>query len=311
MNHWEANRADHPAACTCTRCNRVRTSRLRWGEKHAEEVPASPRPSPGKSRPRTTRAQHPGRTSRHGGAGYAAILIIGVFAVIAAIIFWEDLSRLVGAASEEYTQQQPVPVVGTPPVRGIGLPVVKIPDGPTPAAVVIEEQPTSTPETLLALVVPTPEVTPTFTAIPPTSTPEPTATATASPTFTPVHSSTPTFTAIPPTLTPSAAPTFTPEPTSTFTPQPTPTFTAIPPTITPIPPTVTPVPPLPTSTPPPHPDPTMRHVGEKRLMLHLINEVRAGAGLDTLGHGEQSRRPAPRPRRRWTTVSLVIGESTV
>lgn len=36
MNHWEANQAEHPKACTCNRCNR---ERLGQGERFDSTVP--------------------------------------------------------------------------------------------------------------------------------------------------------------------------------------------------------------------------------------------------------------------------------
>ena len=87
---------------------------------------------------------------------------------------------------------------------------------------------------------------------------------------------------------PASVSTLGPDPTSTaippaFTPAVTSTPTAIPPGM----PTPTPVPTTrPMSIPTLNPDPTQRHVGEKRLMLHLINEAREEAGLEPLVMGD-------------------------
>ena len=115
----------------------------------------------------------------------------------------------------------------------------------------------------------TPTLTPTATPRPstePSETPEPAAApeqaATSAPTpgvtEAPVHT---------PTATDTSAPTSTPKPT----PAATPISTSTPePTVTPSP------------TPTPHPDPNLRYYDEKQLVLELINEARAEAGVPAL-----------------------------
>ncbi len=127
-----------------------------------------------------------------------------------------------------------------------------------------------------------PTAPPTSTATPlptasPTATPSPEPTPTLAPTPTLPSSATPSSTATPlPTASPTAAPTATPspEPTPTFAPTSTPPPTA-PPTST-----ATPVPTsTPTLTPSPETDPYV-------LMLELVNEARAEAGLSEVVMGD-------------------------
>ena len=99
----------------------------------------------------------------------------------------------------------------------------------------------------------------------PTPTPSPTATNTPTPTHTPPPTATPTATSTP-------EPTHTPIPTPTRVPTQTPT-----PTVTP-PPTAIPDT---TNRTPPH----LKHLGYKEYALRLINEQRAGQGLNAVALG--------------------------
>lgn len=76
MNHWEANRTEHPAACTCSRCNRERIARL---PRHPEDLVPRARARPGR-----VKAQGRPKVWAQLLAGLAVML--GVAAVATAVV---------------------------------------------------------------------------------------------------------------------------------------------------------------------------------------------------------------------------------
>ena len=93
MNHWEANRANHPSACTCARCNLQRldplladanrppprTKQPSEGKKRGESRPAPPKrqPSKGKRSSESRPAPHKRRPAYKKSGGRLPVIIAG------------------------------------------------------------------------------------------------------------------------------------------------------------------------------------------------------------------------------------------
>ena len=194
--------------------------------------------------------------------GQMAILILACLAA---------LSAIVACRGEQAT---------TPPTTTLGAAMATEATEPAPTAAPTDTvEPTSAPTpTQMSAATGGAAATPTLT---PTAMPRPT----TEPSETQEPAATPEPAQATPAPTPGATEAPVPTPTATGTPAPTPTPTSTPeptPTATPMPtstpePTITPIP-----TPTPHPDPNLRYHDEKQLVLELINEARAEAGVPAL-----------------------------
>ena len=113
MNHWEANRANHPSACTCARCNLQRldplladanrppprTKQPSEGKRRGESRPAPPKrqPSKGKRSSESRPAPHKRRPAYKKSGGRlpvinAGSIIMGVLIfVVARIVIITDV----------------------------------------------------------------------------------------------------------------------------------------------------------------------------------------------------------------------------